>query len=169
MVIYNPEILVMGIVHGMCGVLWMGLHGTNMMIVVPDMKKANKLADAPILRYLSRMSIYGMVFGFATLITGIAFMFVKWGFNFGVYSSDPEARTVVAALVLVLAVLSVGMAVLRPKGMSLGKRAGELKPMDELPADFKADLQTVSKWLHITGGLVFVAFILMIVAINGGL
>lgn len=159
----------MGIIHGLIGTLWLGLHGTNILFLVPDMRKAEKLADVPMLRLMPRLSMTGMVLGILTLVTGVIFMFVKWGTNFGVYSSDPEARTVVGGFVLVLIVLVFGMGFLRPRGMALGKRAAELKPMDPLPEDFKGDMKKLATMLHISGILVALAFVTMILAINGGI
>ena len=165
--VYDIVITVMGMIHGFIGVAWMGLHVTNLAFVVPEISKAQKLADAPMMRNLKRLSMMGMVFGILTLLSGLTFMFIKWGFDFSIYS-QPEPRTVVFALVTVSTVLVFSMSLMRPMGMRLGKAAAGLKPMDDLPADFKADLQKMAVYARIAGGLVALSFMFMILAINGG-
>ena len=167
-VVYDATVTVMGIVHGLVGVSWMGIHVTNELFLVPDIAKAEKLADVPMLRNMKKISMVGAILGFLTLITGVIFMFVKWGFEFGRYS-EPEPRTVVIALLIVVVVLALGMGFLRPLGMKIGKAASGLKPMDPFPDDFKADLKRIGVFARISSTLVTITFILMIVAINGGI
>jgi vacuolar-type H+-ATPase subunit I/STV1 len=167
--VYDITVTIMGMIHGLIGVSWMGMHVSNSVLLIPQMKKAQKLADAPILRSMEKISKVAAILGFLTLITGLIFFIVKWQFDFGKLVSEPEPRAVFIALILVLMTLVLGMGFLRPRGQKLGKAAAGLKPMDDLPEDFKADLKKLALLLEISGAFVTLAFIMMIVAINGGI
>lgn len=163
------EITIMGAIHGMTAVTWMGVHIANELYLLPDIKGATKLADAPGLRKAKRISMLGAMLGMGTLITGLIFFFLKWGLRTADYTADPEARTVLIALVVVLVVMGMGMGIMRPLAEGIGKRAATMNPMEAFPEDFKGDLMRLHKMLHISGILVIAAFLLMIVAINGGI
>ena len=167
-VVYDIVVTATGMVHGLIAVSWMGIHVTNEMFLLPEIANAQKLADAPGMRNMKRISIVGSILGLLTLLSGITFMFVKWGFDFGRYA-EPEPRTVVIALFVIVFVMVMGMALLRPLAMNIGKTAATLKPMDEFPVDMKAKLQKLRTLLHVSSAGVVVAFMLMILAINGGI
>jgi hypothetical protein len=167
--VYDAVVTTMGIIHGLVGVSWMGMHVSNEILVVPDIRKAQKLADAPILRSLKKISVVAAVLGFLTLITGIIFMYVRWALDFGRILNEPEPRAVFIALILILVVLVLGMGLLRPLGMNIGKDAAGFKPMEDFPAEFKAKLHRLGLLLHISSALVVGGFIMMIIAINGGI
>ena len=167
--VYDAVVTTMGIIHGLIGVSWMGLHVSNEILVVPEVSKANKLMDAPILRSLKKISIVASMMGFLTLITGIIFMYLRWALDFGRILSEPEPRAVFIALIAILATLVLGMGFLRPLGMSVGKEAAALKPTDEFPPEFKAKLRRLGMLLHASSALVIFGFIMMIIAINGGI
>jgi hypothetical protein len=166
--VYDATVAVMGMIHGTIGVAWMGVHVGNELYLAPDLHKAQKLMEVPALRGMKRISIIGATLGMLTLLSGLTFMFVKWGFDFGRYT-EPEPRTVVIALVIVVGVIGLGMGVLRPFAMKLGKAAASMNPTEPFPAEFKADLGKLAKFLRISSLLVLLAFLMMILAINGGI
>ncbi len=169
MVLYNPEFAVVGMIHGLIGVFWVGIHFNNEAFLLPSMAKAEKLADMPMMRLMPKISIAGMLLGLLTLITGVIFLLIRFPIDPGGWLNDPEARMVIIGLGLVLTTLAIGMGVLRPGAMALGKKAAELKPMDPLPEDFRQGLARISMFLHISSGLVVGTLVLMILAINGGI
>lgn len=167
--VYDAAVTVMGIIHGFIGVAWMGIHVSNEILVVPDLGKAQKLADIPIMRSMKKVSIVGMVLGLLTLITGIIFMYVRWQLDFGRILNEPEPRTVFIAMIDILVVLLLGMAFLRPLAMGIGKEAAGMQPMDAFTPEFKAKLARLKMFLHLSSALVAGGFLMMILAINGGI
>ncbi len=169
MVLYNPEWALMGIVHGLTGVFWVGLHFSNELLLIPSMTRAQKLADMPVLRMMPRISMVGMILGFLTLGTGLVFFFIRFPIDPNTWVSDPKARTVLVGLGLVLVTLVLGMGVLRPRAMAFGKKAAGLGPLEPLPEDMKKELARLAMFLHASSGLVVGALITMFLAIDGGI
>jgi len=169
LVLYHPEWALMGIIHGLVGVFWVGIHFNNEAFLLPSMAKAQKLADMPMLRMMPKISMVGAILGFSTLITGVIFFLIRFPLDPGGWLADPEARTVLVGLVMVLASLVIGMGILRPGAEAFGKKAGAMSPMDPLPDDMKAGLARIGMFLHISTALVVGALITMILAINGGI
>lgn len=169
MVLYQPLFAIVGIIHGLIGVFWVGVHFGNEAFLLPSMAKAQKLADMPMLRVVPRISMVGTILGFLTLITGFIFLLIRWPIDPGAWVSDPESRMVIIGLGLVLTSLVIGMAVLRPSAKAFGKKAASLNPMEPLPEEMKAGLARLAMFLHISSGLVVGALITMLLAINGGI
>ncbi len=167
--IYYPEWALAGLVHAFFGITWMGMHMASEILLVPDFHKAEKLADMPLMRKVPLISKVQGILGILTLLTGLIFLFVKFGTDIGSFPDKPEARTVLIALGVVVGLLVFGFGILKKRGEALGKRASTMKPMDPLPDDFKAELMTIGTFLHIQAGGVLVVFVLMILAIHGGI
>ncbi len=166
---FGADIALIAVFHVLFGVTWVSIHILAELILIPDIRKGEKLADLGILRHMPKISMVGAIAALATLGTGLLYLFAKFGTDFGVLLSHAEPRTIVIALVLVLAALTISFGLLRPKALALGKRAKELKPMDPLPEDFKRHAGLVVKLLRAQGAMVFATLILMVLATQGGI
>lgn len=169
MVLYNPEWAIIGIIHGMIGVFWVGIHFVNEAFLLPSFGKAEKLADMPMLRVLPKISIVATILGFLTLISGVIFLLVRFPIDPNGWLADAESRMVIIGLIMVVTSLGIGMAILRPAAKAFGMKAATLGPMAPLPEEMKKELARVGMFVHISSGLVIGTLVAMLLAINGGI
>jgi hypothetical protein len=141
------------------------------MIFVPMLTKSTKLVElAPMGRFAPQVSAAGAGLGFLTLITGVAFLMVKYGTDPGVWFAMGRTQAVLAALFTALASLAFGMLVLRPAALGLAKdRPATPPPPDaEIPEPLKPRLKRVAMYMHVQTLFVVLMLAFMVIAIEGG-
>src|SRR5882762_883798 len=168
--IHSPEIAVAAVIHVLTGVAWVGIHVGNQMLLGPEIRNAKALKDMPIFKnHAKRISMIGIILGILTLITGLAYLLIKFGTNFENILADPEPRTIVAAMWIVIFVLVIGMLFMRPAAMKLGKAAAQMDPTAPFPGDFRKQLDRLAILLRASAGGVFLTLLLMVLATQGGI
>lgn len=157
-------------IHVLFGVSWVAVMFMNTAFLLPEIQKAQAMKDMPLFRSAAkRLSMIGMVTGFGTLITGVAYLLIKFGTNGDNLVGDPEPRTIIASMWLVIAVLVVGMVFMRPTAMKIGKQAAQMDPAAPFPEDFRRLLNRVAILMRVTSAGVFLTLILMVLATQGGI
>lgn len=169
--VYDLEVAVAGAVHAFMGVSWFGVNVVTEMIFVPMLTKSTKLAElAPMGRFAPRVSAAGLGLGVMTILTGLAFLAIKYGADPNVWLALGRTQAVLAALFTALASLAFGIAILRPAALGLTKdRPAAPPPPDAgIPEPLKPKLARVAVYMHVQMLFVVLMLVFMVIAIEGG-
>jgi hypothetical protein len=169
--VYDAEVAAAAMVHAFFGVGWFGVHVVTELIFVPLLTKSTKLQElAPMGRFAPRVSAAGMGLGLMTVVTGLAFLSVKFGTDVNTWVSVGETQAVLAALGVAIVSLVFGVGVLRPAALGLAKdRPATPPPADaEIPEALKPRLRRVAMYMHVQTLFVVLMLAFMVIAIEGG-
>lgn len=168
--VYDPLLAAAAVIHVLTGVMWIAVFSSIELIVLRDLANAKRLQDLGTMKnHAARLSKLATMLGLGTLITGLAYLFLKYGTNLSFLASYPPSRTILIAFGIVCVLLVVGIAVLRPKAAALGKRVATLDPAQPLPDDFLAAAKQLVEIARLQGVGLVVVLILMVLAVQGGI
>jgi hypothetical protein len=168
--VYDATVTIAALVHISFGAIYLGLDIVTEIALVPAMRGAKNAAELA-----THQSLFGKLtplfgaFGGGALITGLAFLFIKFGTDLAVLWQLPESRTIVFALVLFLGLTVVAGAVFQPFSKWFLKLDLASQGSGPVPAEFNQRMERLDPFLHGQTAGILVVLVLMVVAANGGI
>ena len=155
--------------HILAGMAWIGSSLYVELIVLPSLKRMRTTGEFRTLRnVLKRTGPFLGLSGIFTLVTGLSFLFLKYGTDFGVIWSLPSGRLILIALALVVVALVIGFGLLLPTSLKMLRTPLPDNDAADLPQIVRRGVRRIDYGaLAATVLIVFVLF-LMVVAAAGG-
>ena len=167
---FGAAVAAAALAHTTIAAFYFGSHLLGELVVLPSMKGANTNGDlAPLVALFKKLGPLFAGLGMGTLVTGLLYLFAKFGLDFGFILSFPEARTIVAALVLFLALLCIAIFIHQPIALRIIERDLGASPASDVSSEMRADIAKFAKVGNITSVGVVGVIVLMIAAANGGI
>ena len=167
---FGAVALVAGALHVIVAAFYFGNHMLGEMVILPAMKRAKTNAElAPLQAMFRKLGPYFAGLGMGALVTGLLFLFAKFGTDFAFIVAFPEQRTIVIALVVFIVLIVIATVIHRPLAEWITAQDLAVKPTEAPSPEMAAAIAKFHKVGHITTGAVFIVIVLMVVAANGGI
>ncbi len=171
MVLYFGAIAaIAAVLHVTVAAFYFGTHMFGEMVFLPGMRKAKTNGELAV--YQGIFKKLGPLFGglgFGALLTGVLYLFAKFGTDFGLILASPEPRTIVAALVIFVGLITVATTVHRPIANWLNAQDLQSNPAEAPSAEVTARIEKFAKVSHGQTIGVVTVIVLMAIAANGGI
>ncbi len=156
--------------HVIFGAFYFGTHLFGEAVFLPAMRSAKTNAELSVHQVVfKKMGPLFAGLGMGALITGLLYLFAKFGTDFAVLLALPESRTIIVALVIFVGMIVIATVVHRPIAEWIAAQDLASAPTQAPSLEMQAKIDKFSKVAHITTGGVLVVITLMGLAANGGI
>ena len=170
MLYFGALAAIAGVVHVIFGAFYFGTHLFAEAVFLPAMRKAKTNAELSVHQALfKKMGPFFGGLGMGALVTGLLYLFAKFGTDFGALLALPESRTIIIALAIFVVMILIATFVHRPIAEWIAAQDLASSPTGEPSPEIRAKIEKFSSVAHITTGGVLIVIVLMVIAANGGI